>query len=356
MIIGVPKEIKIGESRVALSPVGVRRLVGKGHQILFQAGAGQASGWSDAEYRKAGVRIIRDAAVIYRRAALICKVKEPQAGEMRYLRAGQVLFTFLHLAGDHRLLRRLQQTGITALAYETVATVTGELPILEPMSDIAGRMAAQLGAGFLRYGTGGKGKLLSPVAGSAPGSAVIIGCGHVGRAALASLVGLGADVTAVDIDKAKLNQLSKHYGKRLKTCQARSSNIARLLRRTDLLIGAVLVAAHRAPHVVSRGMVRHMQRGSVIVDVAIDQGGCVATSHPTNIDDPTFLCHNVVHCAVPNLPALVPQTASGLLSERVLPYLQALADRGWERACKKNAALKAGLNLVNGKIVHPALL
>lgn len=356
MIIGVPKEIKVGESRVALAPQGVKKLVRKGHRILIQGGAGKASGWSDAEYRRAGAGLVRDAAKIYQTADLICKVKEPQASEMSQLRPGQILFTFLHFGGDPKLLKKVQKTGVTAIAYETVETSTGALPILEPMSDIAGRMAAQLGAGLLRYGDGGKGKLLSPVAGSGPGSALIIGCGHVGRAAVASFVGLGAAVTAVDINPGKLSRLREQYGKRLKTYPARPATVARLVGKTDVLIGAVLVAAHRAPHVITRAMVRHMQRGSVIVDVAIDQGGCVATSHPTSIEAPTFIQYGIVHCAIPNLPALVPRTASHLLCDRVFPYLKRIADVGWERACRKDPALKAGLNLVNGKIVHPALL
>lgn len=356
MIIGVPKEVKTGETRIAVAPQGVKRLIRKGHQILIETGAGQASGWSDADYRKVGASLVRNARVLYRKAQLICKVKEPQVVEMSYLQPGQILFTFLHFAGDRKLLRRVLGTGVTAIAYETVKKTNGELPILEPMSDIAGRMASQIGANLLRYGFGGKGKLLSPVAGAAPGSALVIGCGHVGRAALASLVGLGANVTAIDINPKKLSQLRRVYGNQLNTYPAGSANIRRLLRHSDLVIGAVLVAAHRAPHVVSREMVKLMQKGSVIVDVAIDQGGCIETSRVTSINDPTFLRYGVVHCAIPNLPALVPRTASQLLSDRVLPYLQKIADLGWERACQKNSELKAGLNLVNGKIVHPALL
>lgn len=355
MIIGVPKEIKVGESRVAVSPLGAKRLVHAGHRVLVQSGAGKASGWPDTEYRQVGAHLVRTGQAIYRRAQLICKVKEPQPSEFALLKPDQVLFTFLHLAGDRKLMRRLQRSRITAIAYETVETAQGDLPILEPMSDIAGRIATLVGANLLRYGAGGKGKLLSPVAGSEPGMVVVIGCGHVGRAALATAVGLGARVCAVDINPKKLVRLQKIYRDRIETYRANRATLTRLLPKTDLLIGAVLVAAHRAPHVVDRELVHHMQPGSVIVDVAIDQGGCIETSRATSIDQPTFARYGVVHCAIPNMPALVPRTASQLLSDQVFPYLKRLADLGWERACQKYPDLKGGLNLLNGKIVHPAL-
>lgn len=356
MRIGIPKEIKIGETRVAVSPEGVRTLIDKGHTVYLQHNAGQKAGWPDKLYCKVGARLVRDLSTVYRQSDLICKVKEVQTQEIPLLRSGQVLFTFLHLAGKPRLLKALCKKKIVAIAYETVETADGRRPILNAMSEIAGRVAGLIGANYLRKDLGGKGKLIAAVAGSAAATVGIIGCGHVGLAALESLRGLGADIIAVDKNPQKLDWLRKRYAKNLSTLPASTKNLHKLVRVSDLLIGAVLVPGRRAPHIVTEAMVKEMEVGSVIVDVAIDQGGCVATSRPSTIEKPIYRRHGVLHCAIPNLPALVPQTASPILAARVLPYLQRLANEGWESATTKHPALAKGLNLVEGKIVHPGLL
>jgi len=355
MRIGIPKETKSGETRVAVAPAGVRHLVKAGHEVCLQSGAGRYAGWSDTEYRNAGARIRRDLRSIYQRAELICKVKEPQSEEIPLLRKGQVLFTFLHLAGNRRLLKALQKRRVVALAYETVERSNGQRPLLNPMSEVAGRVAVLLGADFLRSDFGGKGILLSSVVGSSTGTVGIIGCGHVGQAALQSALGLGATVWAVDANPKKLASLRRTFGRKIRTFTATTSNLRKVVSSADLLIGAVLIAAKRPPRIITASMVKQMQPGSVIVDVAIDQGGCVATSRPTSIANPLYEKYGVLHCAIPNLPALVPRTASQLLATRVQPYLIKLAKFGWEEATRRDPSLRQGLNLVDGAIMHPAL-
>ncbi len=356
MHIGIPKEIKSGETRVAVSPAGVKTLRTKGHVITVQSGAGRGSGWTDADYRQAGATMVRDRDRVFRRAELLCKVKEPQPAEIKLLRPGQVLFTFLHLAGSPRLLSALRQRRVVALGYETIETKAGRLPLLSPMSDVAGRVAALLGTHFLRSDWGGKGILLSRIEGEPGGTVGVIGCGHVGRAAIDVAVGLGAQVIAVDRNPEALKKLKKRYGDKIQLCRSTSRQLLAVAKKSDLLIGAVLVPGRRAPHVISKEMVQAMETGSVIIDVAIDQGGCVETIRPTSIEAPVFKKYGVLHCAIPNLPALAPRTASHLLSQRVLPYLLKLANFGWKEATRRDKALAKGLNLVDGKVVYPGLL
>ncbi len=320
VIIGIPKEIKAGETRVAVAPEGVARLVRRGHQVIVQSGAGLAAGWSDRQYRQAGARLCRELTVVYKRAQLICKVKEPLTKEIRLLRSHHILFTFLHLAGNPALRRALSRTGCVAIAYESI-TSRGALPILASMSEVAGRIAMQLGAQFLRPQYGGKGVLLRRVG--------VIGCGHVGQAAIDVALGLRADVMAIDAKAAARQRLKRRFGKKLRVMSANANNLRRLMQTSDVVIGAVLSAGHRAPRVVSAAMVKEMEAGSVIVDVAIDEGGCVATSQVTSISKPTFIKYGVVHCAIPNLPALVPRTASQMLADKALPYLLKLAKQGY---------------------------
>ena len=356
MHIGIPKETKAGETRVAVSPAGVHALRTKGHVIFVQSGAGRGSGWTDADYRQAGATMVRAPDRLFRQAELLCKVKEPQPEEIKRLRPGQILFTFLHLAGSPRLLSALRRQRIVALGYETIETKTGRLPLLSPMSDVAGRVAALLGTHFLRSDWGGKGILLSRIAGEPGGTIGVIGCGHVGRAAIDVAVGLGAQIIAVDRNPAVLQKLKKRYGAKIQLRRSTSRQVLAVAQKSDLLIGAVLVPGRRAPHVITREMVQAMEAGSVIIDVAVDQGGCVETIRPTSIEAPVFKKYGVLHCAIPNLPALAPRTASHLLAQRVLPYLLKLANLGWEEATRRDQALAKGLNLVKGKIVYPGLL
>jgi len=338
--IGIPQEIKSGETRVAVAPEGVATLVRGGHEVLVQRGAGRRSGWPDTEYRQAGAKLLSSLKEVFRRATLICKVKEPQAEEVRLLRKDQILFTFLHLGGNPRLLKALVKKKIIGISYDTVQTKQGDLPILAPMSEVAGRVATELGAKFSK-GT--------------RGTVGVIGCGHVGRGAIAAARHLGAHILAVDKDRKKLQRLKQKYRSHLQTFTSDRPTLLKVICNSDLVIGAVLVPARRAPEVISAAMVKKMQPGSVIVDVAIDQGGCVATSRPTSIEKPFFKKYGVLHCAIPNLPALDPRTASPLLAAAVLPYLKKIADFGWEGAARRDSAIKKGLNLVQGRVVHPAL-
>lgn len=313
MQIGIPKEIKAGETRIAVSPNGVRVLVRRGHKVTLQRSAGRASGWSDPQYRKAGAVITSSLEKVYRAAELICKVKEPQARELRLLKSGQILFSFLHLAGNPQLASALRDKGVQVTAFELIQNKNGDRPLLNPMSQVAGEVAIKLGATCFPH-SALTGKIVT-----------VIGCGHVGRAALARAYQLGAVIRAVDKNQQVLRQLKRRYGRRLKTYPATKREIRKALSETDLLIGAVLIPGRRAPIVVTEAMVGAMKEGSVIVDVAIDEGGCVATSRPTSIKKPFFKRYGVFHCAIPNLPALAPRTASPALAKAVLPYLKRLA-------------------------------
>jgi alanine dehydrogenase len=354
VIIGVPKEIKAGEQRVALAPAGVHALVDRGHRVLVEPGAGTGSGIRDDEYAQVGA-VLHPAAGIWADADLVLKVKEPIASEYPLLRAGQTLFTYLHLAAVPQLTRGLQQTGTTAIAYETVQRADGSLPLLTPMSEVAGRLAVQEGAFYLGRAHGGRGILLSGVPGVPPGNVVILGAGTVGLNAAKIAVGLGADVSIVDVNLDRLRHVDDLFRGQVVTVFSNAFNIARLAQRADLLVGAVLITGARAPLLVTEPMVKTMKEGAVIVDVAVDQGGCIETVHPTTLAEPVYRVHGVVHYGVANMPALVPRTSTFALTNATLPYVLELATRGVVPALRANAALAGGLNVWKGRIVHPGV-
>jgi alanine dehydrogenase len=355
MIVGVPKEIKDGENRVALTPAGIRAFRDHGHTVLVETRAGERSRISDAEFRRAGARIMLEPDDLFRRADLILKVKEPLPPEYSRLRPGQVLFTYLHLASSRELVHALLASGVTAVAYETVQTNAGDLPLLLPMSEIAGKMSIQVGAHFLEAKHGGRGTLLGGVPGVPPAEVVILGCGVVGTNAAKVAAGMGAHVTILDINHARLKYLDDVLGGNVITVYANAYSIERSAAYADLFIGAVLVTGARAPKLLTKDMVRKMKPGSVIVDVAVDQGGCVETIHATSQTEPTYDFHGVVHYAVPNIPAGVPRTATHALTNATLPWALEIADRGLAEAVTRNQALARGVNIAEGRVVHPAV-
>jgi alanine dehydrogenase len=354
MNIGVPREIKPGEQRVALTPAGARALTEAGHRVVVEQGAGAGSGIRDEEYTAVGAEL---AAVdeIWRRADMVLKVKEPLAPEVARLRDGQILFTYLHLAPAPELTRGLRESGAIAIAYETVQRPDGSLPLLTPMSEVAGRLSVQEGAFYLGRAHGGRGILLSGVPGVPPGNIVIIGAGTAGLSAARIAVGLGADVSILDVNLDRLRHVDDLFRGRVVTLMSNSFNLDQVVRRADLLIGAVLVAGARAPVLVTKEMVTQMKEGSVIVDIAVDQGGCVATIHPTTLLDPVYLVGGVVHYGVANMPALVPRTSTFALTNATLPYALEVATRGVAAAVRANPVLARGVNVWRGKIVHPAV-
>jgi alanine dehydrogenase len=355
VIVGVPKEIKDGEQRVAATPPGVRALCEHGHAVLVQAGAGAGSRTSESEFADAGAEVLDEATDIYARAELILKVKEPLPDEYGLLRPGQILFTYLHLASSRQLVDALLQQRVVALGYETVQREDGSLPLLVPMSEIAGRMSIQIGARLLEAQAGGRGTLLGGVPGVPPAEVAIVGCGVVGTNAAKIAAGMGAHVTILDIDHDRLKYLDDVLGPNVITVYANSYSIERASSYCDLLIGAVLVAGAKAPKLVTADMVRAMKSGAVIVDVAVDQGGCVETIRPTSYSDPTYVVDEVVHYGVPNIPAAVPRTATHALTNATLPLTLELADRGIGEALRSSNALARGLNTAEGKVVHPAV-
>lgn len=355
MKVGVVRERKPGEARVALVPSGVHALVGLGHTVLVEAGAGEGAGFTDAEYRAEGATLV-DRETVYREAEIVVKVKEPLPEEYRFFRPGQVLFTYLHLAPDRVLTEALMRAGVTAIAYETVQLPDGHLPLLTPMSEVAGRMAAQVGAQFLEKPYGGRGVLLGGVPGVLPAKVVILGAGTVGQNATRVAVGLGADVTVLDVDARRLRLLDEQYQGRVRTLVSSPYHVADVVRSADLVIGAVLIPGARAPKVVTEPMVQSMRPGSVIVDVAIDQGGSVATvDRATTHDDPIYVKYGVVHYAVANMPGAVPRTSTEALTNATLPYLLKMAERGVVLALREDAALRHGLNVHRGQITHPGV-
>jgi len=354
MIIGVPTEIKVQEHRIGMTPAGVRTLVEDGHRVLVQSGAGAGSGLDDTRYRQAGATLVDTPAEIYATADLVVKVKEPLPPEYPLLAPGQLLFTYLHLAPERALAEALRTSGCTAIAYETVTRADGTLPLLTPMSEIAGRMAPQVGAHWLQKEQGGKGVLLAGAPGVRPGRVVILGAGTVGSNALRIAVGMGADVTVLDIDAGRLTALDDHYGNRIHTLIANSQTIEEEVPRADLLIGAVLVAGAHAPQLVSYELVARMEPGSVIVDVAVDQGGCVATIHPTTHAAPVYLSEGVLHYGVANMPGAVSHTSTFALTNATLPYVRQLAAEGYS-ACLHHPELRGGVNIHAGEIAHPAV-
>ncbi len=355
MIIGVPKEIKTREYRVGMTPAGVRQLVAAGHRVLVERGAGLGSGIGDAQYLEAGGEVLDAAAEVYAAADLIVKVKEPLPAEYDLLRPGQLLFTYLHLAAVPQLAELLLERQVAAIAYETIETDTHRLPLLQPMSEIAGRMAVQVGAHFLEKEQGGRGVLLSGAAGVRQGRVAILGGGTVGSNALRIAVGMGAEVTLLDINVARLVELDEQYGNRIHTLAANRQNIEAVVRRCDLLIGAVLMPGGRAPQLGDRELVGQMNEGAVIVDVAVDQGGCVATTHATTHDDPIYSVDGVIHYGVANMPGAVARTSTFALTNSTLPYIERLAGKGFEVACREDAAFARGVNSFKGKICHRAV-
>lgn len=352
MRIGVPREIKVHEYRVGLVPAGVRELTSAGHEVLIETGAGNGIGVDDAQFRAAGAAIAASAAEVFRRAEMVIKVKEPQAAECAMLRPGQVLFTYLHLAADPEQARGLMKSGATAIAYETVTGPRGSLPLLTPMSEVAGRMSIQVGASSLQKAQGGFGVLLGGVPGVPPARVVILGGGVSGTHAAEMAVGLRARVTIVDRSVERLRELSTQFGAAIQTAYSTTETIEKLVKDADLVVGAVLVAGAAAPKLVTRAMIKTMKPGAVLVDIAIDQGGCFETSRPTTHADPTFVVDGVIHYCVANMPGAVPRTSTLALTNATLPYARALADLGWREAFKRDPGLASGLNVHAGEITH----
>jgi alanine dehydrogenase len=350
MRIGVPREIKVHEYRVGLVPAGVRELVGAGHEVLVETGAGNGIGVDDAQFRAAGAAIAPTAAEVFARADMVVKVKEPQPAECAMLRTDQLLFTYLHLAADLEQAKALMKSGATAIAYETVTAPNGSLPLLTPMSEVAGRMSIQVGAASLQKANGGFGVLLGGVPGVAPAKVVILGGGVSGTHAAEMAVGLRADVTVVDRSLNRLRELSSIFGSSIRTIYSTTAEIERLVRDADLVVGAVLVAGAAAPKLITRAMLKTMKPGAVLVDISIDQGGCFETSHPTTHAEPTFVVDGVIHYCVANMPGAVPRTSTFALTNATLPYVRALADLGWQAALRRDAGLAAGLNVHAGEI------
>jgi alanine dehydrogenase len=355
MKIGVPKEIKIHEYRVGLVPAGVRELVDSGHQVLVQSGAGAGIGFEDSHYQAAGASVARRAKEVFEASDLIVKVKEPQLSECKLLSKGQTLFTYLHLAADRRQAQALIASGATAIAYETVTASDGSLPLLTPMSEVAGRMSMQVGANCLQKANGGFGVLLGGVPGVEPARVVILGGGVSGTHAAEMAVGLRADVTVVDRSVRRLRELSSIFGSQLKTVYSTAQAIDELVREADLVIGAVLIAGAAAPKLVTRAMVKRMKPGAVLVDIAIDQGGCFETSRPTTHAKPTYVLDGVIHYCVTNMPGAVPRTSTFALTNATLPYVKALADHGWRKALANDSGLAQGLNVHAGHLTHKAV-
>ncbi|MEI8297262.1 MAG: alanine dehydrogenase [Pseudomonadota bacterium] len=355
MRIGVPKEIKIHEYRVGLTPAGVRELVAAGHQVSVETNAGAGIGVDDAEYQAAGARILATAKEVFDSAELIVKVKEPQTVECQMLHAGQVLFTYLHLAADKAQTEALLASGATAIAYETVTWPDGSLPLLTPMSEVAGRMSVQVGATALQKANGGLGVLLGGVPGVAPAKVVILGGGVSGTHAAEMATGMRADVTVVDRSTKRLRELSTQFGGSLKTVYSTADAIEKLVLDADLVIGAVLVAGAAAPKLVTHDMVKRMKPGAVMVDIAIDQGGCFETSRPTTHSTPTYTLDGVVHYCVTNMPGAVPRTSTFALTNATLPYVRAIADLGWEKALARDPGFAKGLNIHAGKLTFEAV-
>jgi alanine dehydrogenase len=352
MVIGVPKEIKDHEYRVSLTPEGAATLRQSGHEVWLESSAGQGSGFSDDEYRKAGASVAGSKEEVFKRADLIVKVKEPLLAECHLFRPGQVLFTYLHLASLVEVTKELLRSKVTAIAYETTESKDGSLPMLKPMSEIAGRMSVQIGAQYLEKINGGRGVLLGGVPGVEPGKVVVLGAGIVGSSAIRIAVGMGAQVTVINLDVERLRHLDDQYQGRIITRAASSTTIEEAVCSADLVIGAVLVPGAKAPTLVSRSLVSRMKPGSVIVDVSVDQGGCVETTKPTTHSEPVYVVDGVVHYCVANMPGIVPRTSTYALTNATLPYLLRLASDGVDRAIHADPGLAKGVNLKDGKVVH----
>ncbi len=352
MIIGVPKEIKSSENRVALTPAGALEFTRRGHQVYVQSTAGIGSGFPDDEYTDNGAVMLNTADEVWAKSDMIMKVKEPIAEEYPRCRANQLIFTYFHFASSQDLTTAMLASGAICLAYETVETKDRQLPLLIPMSEVAGRMAVQEGAKYLEKPAGGRGVLLGGVPGVAPGKVLVIGGGIVGTQAAKMAAGLGAQVTLLDVSLPRLRYLSDIMPANVITMYSNEYNIRKLIQTHDLIIGAVLIPGAKAPNLITRDMLKLMRPGTVIVDVAVDQGGCIETTRPTTHENPTYVIDEVVHYCVANMPGAVPFTSTVALTNATLPYALQLAQKGWQKACAENAELKLGLNVVQGKVVY----
>lgn len=355
MIIGVPKEIKNNENRVAITPAGTQEMVKRGHSVMVQTGAGQGSGFSDDEYIRAGAIMIREAAEVFKRAEMIMKVKEPVEPEYKMIRRDQLVFTYFHFASYEPLTRAMIESGAVCLSYETVERADGSLPLLIPMSEVAGRMAVQEGAKYLEKPLKGRGILLGGVPGVKPAKVLILGGGVVGTNAAKIAAGMGADVTIMDVNLTRLRYLDDVMPKNVHTVVSNEYTIREMVKDSDLIIGAVLIPGAKAPRLVTRDMLKTMRPGTVLVDVAVDQGGCLETCTPTTHENPTFIIDDVVHYCVANMPGAVPYTSTLALTNVTLPYAIKLANLGWKKACQDNADLRKGLNVINGDVVYPGV-
>src|SRR5450756_550547 len=355
MLIGLPKEIKNHEYRVGLTPASVRELTSHGHQVLVQTGAGAAVGLSDEQYVAAGAKLAASAKDVFAQADMIVKVKEPQPQECAMLRPGQILYTYLHLAPDPEQTKALIKSGAVCIAYETITGPGGGLPLLAPMSEVAGRMAVQAGAAHLEKSKGGMGVLLGGVPGVPAAHVVILGAGVVGTHALQMAVGMGAKVTVLDKNVDRLRQLDLVFGNRIHTVYSTSQSVEDAVLDAELVVGGVLIPGAAAPKLVTRSMISRMKKGAVVVDVAIDQGGCFETSHATTHTEPTFVVDGVVHYCVANMPGAVARTSTFALNNATIAHAVALADKGWKQALKDNAHLKNGLNVANGQVTYEAV-
>lgn len=355
MRIGIPEEIKDNENRVALTPAGVAELFHHGHYLLVERGAGLGSGFADAEYQAAGAELLATHEEVFARAELLVKVKEPIAAEYPLLRAGQLLFTYLHLAADEPLTRALIDAGVTAIAYETVQSADRSLPILMPMSEVAGRMSIQVGAHYLEKTQGGRGQLLGGVPGVRPSNVVIVGGGVAGTNAAQMALGAGAAVTILEKSAERMRYLDEVLHGNLVTLMSNRQGVAEAVADADLVVGGVLIPGARAPKIVTADMVRTMRPGAVVVDVAIDQGGCIETAHPTSHSHPTYDVNGVIHYCVTNMPGAVPRTSTFALSNVTLPYILQLADGGFASAVGRDTALAKGVNVHDGRVTHPAV-
>ncbi|HPF62258.1 MAG: alanine dehydrogenase [Gemmatimonadetes bacterium] len=352
MLIGVPKEIKTNENRVGLVPSGAEALIGEGHEVMIEAGAGEGSGFTDAQYTAVGATILPTADEVWARAEMIIKVKEPIAVEWPRMRKGQVMYTYFHFAADEPLTRAVMASGAIAIAYETVQLANGHLPLLTPMSEVAGRLAVQEGAKYNEKLFGGRGVLLGGVPGVKPAKVVIIGGGVVGINSAKMAAGMGADVTILDTSLDRLRYLDDVLPANVDTVFSNRHNILEAVKDADLIIGAVLLPGKKAPHLITREDLKGIPDGCVIVDVAVDQGGCVETIKPTTHENPTYFVEGVLHYAVANMPGAVPRTSTLALTNATLPYAIKLANQGWQAACKADGALRLGLNVIDGKVVY----
>ncbi len=355
MQIGVPKEIKSAEKRVAATPAGVRAFVAHGHKVFVEKGAGLGSGFRDDEYKRAGAVILENARDIWTEAEMIIKVKEPIGPELEWMRPGQIIFTYLHLAANRELTEKLLEKKVVGIAYETVQLKDGSLPLLSPMSEVAGRLSVQMGAYCLESQNGGMGILLSGISGVRPARVTVIGGGVVGYSAAVIAVGMGAQVSILDNNPLRLRYLEDISDFRMVTIMSNPANIEEECVNSHLVIGSVLIPGARAPKLITRDIIKQMMPGSAIVDVAIDQGGCCETSHPTTHENPTFIEEGVVHYCVANMPGAVPRTSTIALTNVTLAYALEIADRGYEKALSEDPALKKGLNVLNGEVCYPAV-